>query len=77
MGSTMLQGSLGCSEHGMLEQEILGRVSGSPSELPVLDFREQTLGSSRMYLIEYQVLEPRRTEGPKNVAECQGSLPPS
>lgn len=46
-------------------------MSRSPSELPGPDLREQTLGSSGMYLTECQMAW--RTEGPKNVAEFQGS----
>lgn len=68
----MLQGSLGCSDQEKVELGILGAVRRACSELTALGFREQTLASSRTFLVETHGIKPWRAEGTKNEAEFKG-----
>ncbi|GAB0175850.1 hypothetical protein GRJ2_000050200 [Grus japonensis] len=69
VGNVKLKGSLGCSDHEMVEFKILRAARRAHSKLTALDFkdcsREQTLASSGICLVEYHGTKPLREEGPK------------
>ena len=47
VGNVKLKGSLGCSDHGMVELKILRAVRGAHSKLTTLDFRRADFGLFR------------------------------
>ena len=51
-GSVKLKGSLGCSDHEMVEFKNLSAARRVHSKLATLDFRDQTLASSGIFLAE-------------------------
>lgn len=66
MGNVVLQGSLGCSDHEIVELEMLRAVRRAQSKLRALDFRIADSGLFRNLLVESHGIEPWREEGPKN-----------
>ncbi|GAB0184462.1 hypothetical protein GRJ2_000911500 [Grus japonensis] len=62
VGDVKLKGSLGCSDHEMVEFKILRAARRVHSKLTTLDSREQTLA---ICLVEYHGTKPWREEGPK------------
>ncbi|PKU44186.1 protein scribble hypothetical protein [Limosa lapponica baueri] len=65
VGNVKLKGSLGCSDHEMVEFEILRAVKRAHSKLTTLDFRRATWASSGICLVEYRGIKPWRGDGPK------------
>ncbi|GAB0183659.1 nucleoside diphosphate kinase 6 [Grus japonensis] len=66
VGNVKVKGSLGCSDHEMVEFKILRAVRRVHSKLTTLDFRRADFGSSGICLVEYHGRKPWREEGPKN-----------
>ncbi|GAB0184947.1 highly reducing polyketide synthase PKS6 [Grus japonensis] len=64
VGNVKLKGSLGCSDHEMVEFKNLRTVRRVHIKLPWTS-GEQTLPSSGICLVEYHGTKPWREEGPK------------
>ncbi|GAB0179267.1 hypothetical protein GRJ2_000392000 [Grus japonensis] len=65
VGNVKLKGSLGCSDHEMVQFKILRQRGGrTASSLPWTS-GEQSLASSGICLVEYHGTKPWREEGPK------------
>jgi len=58
-----LKGSLGCSDHEMVEFKILRAAMWVHSKLNALDFRRAHFGLFRHLLMEYHGTKPWREEG--------------
>ncbi|GAB0187672.1 hypothetical protein GRJ2_001232500 [Grus japonensis] len=66
VGDVKLKGSLGCSDHEMVEFRILRAARRACSKLTALDFsRADTLASSGICLVEYHGTKPWKEEGSK------------
>ncbi|KAJ7400307.1 rna-directed dna polymerase from mobile element jockey-like [Pitangus sulphuratus] len=55
-GNVMLKGSLGCSDHEIVECKILGTVRRVHSKITALDFRQQTWVSSAFDTVVHDIL---------------------
>ena len=58
VGNVKVKGSLGCSDHGMVEFKILRAVRRVRSKLAMLDFCRAALASSGICLVEYHGIKP-------------------
>ncbi|GAB0190982.1 hypothetical protein GRJ2_001563500 [Grus japonensis] len=69
VGNVKLKGSLGCSDHEMVEFKILKPVRRVHSKLITLGFRKADFGLFRDLLgREYHGTKPWREEGPKKAS---------
>jgi len=58
VGNVKLKGSLGCSDHGMVELKILRAVRRAHSKLPALEFRRADYDFFRDLVREYHGTKP-------------------
>ncbi|GAB0183586.1 hypothetical protein GRJ2_000823900 [Grus japonensis] len=65
VGNVKLKGSLGCSDHEMVEFKILRAARRACSNSLPWTSGEQALASSGICLVEYHGRKPWRKEGPK------------
>ncbi|KAJ7407242.1 hypothetical protein BTVI_63815 [Pitangus sulphuratus] len=65
MGDVKLKGSLGCSNRGKVDLEILRAGRRAHSKLTALDFRREDFGLFRVCLAGCCGIEPWRDEGPR------------
>lgn len=75
VGKVMLERSLYCSDHQMVELEVLMAVRRSCSKLTALDFRKTNCGFFKDIL--GKVSWEKALEGPRMLAGIQRSPPPS
>ncbi|GAB0190148.1 mitochondrial enolase superfamily member 1 [Grus japonensis] len=66
VGDVKLKGSLGCSDHEMVEFRILRAARRAHGKLTS---GEQTLASSEICLVEYHGTKPWKEEGPKTAGK--------
>jgi len=63
VGNEKLQGSLGCSDHEMVEFKILREARRAHSKITTLDFRKADFSLFRDLV--HRGIKPWREEGPK------------
>ncbi|GAB0209103.1 mitochondrial enolase superfamily member 1 [Grus japonensis] len=73
VGDVKVKGSLGCSDHEMVEFRILREGSGTKSKLTTLDFRSAGFGLLKDLLGRF----PGGKRGPRKLVNIQGSPSPS
>ncbi|KAJ7407440.1 dtw domain-containing protein 2 [Pitangus sulphuratus] len=76
VGNVKLKGSLGCSDHKMVELKILRAVRRVHSNLVILDFRSADFGLIRE-LLEYCGIKPGGKRGPGKLVNVQELTPPN
>ena len=67
VGNVKLKGSLGCSDHEMVQFRMLSAARREHRRLTTLDFRKEDLASWGISFIESHGTKTFRKEGPKRI----------